>query len=201
MRERSVGLGVMGYHSFLQALNVPFESVVAKVWNTRMFKHIRAQADTASRLPAEDPAPAPVAQAVEAEISPAPAAPTPPTTVAESPAPLPVAPAPPPLELPAAALAPASPARPIAAPEPALQELGRFGPMPRVGDDGRTSIRTYAGQFDRQDSRPRIGIIVADIGISATQTDDAIRRLPPAMTLVISPYAPVSYTHLRAHET
>jgi len=68
--------------------------------------------------------------------------------------------------------------------------LGRFGPMPRVGDDGRTSIRTYAGQFDRQDSRPRIGIIVADIGISATQTDDAIRRLPPAMTLVISPYAP-----------
>jgi polysaccharide deacetylase 2 family uncharacterized protein YibQ len=62
--------------------------------------------------------------------------------------------------------------------------------MPRVGDDGRTSIRTYAGQFDRQDSRPRIGIIVADIGISTTQTEDAIRRLPPAMTLVISPYAP-----------
>ena len=30
---------------FLQALNVPFESVVAKVWNMRMFKHIRAQAN------------------------------------------------------------------------------------------------------------------------------------------------------------
>ena len=41
MRERSVGLGVMGFHSFLQGLNVPFESVVAKVWNKRMFKHIR----------------------------------------------------------------------------------------------------------------------------------------------------------------
>lgn len=147
-------------------------------------------AEPAPPPPAEDPAPAPVAQAVEAEISPAPAAPTPPTTVAESPAPLPVAPAPPPLEPPAAALVPPSPARPIAAPDPALQELGRFGPMPRVGDDGRTSIRTYAGQFDRQDSRPRIGIIVADIGISTTQTEDAIRRLPPAMTLVISPYAP-----------
>src|SRR5215217_7845890 len=39
MRERSVGLGVMGFHSFLQGLNVPFESVVAKVWNKRMFKH------------------------------------------------------------------------------------------------------------------------------------------------------------------
>ena len=30
MRERSVGLGVMGFHSFLQAQNVPFESVIAK---------------------------------------------------------------------------------------------------------------------------------------------------------------------------
>ena len=47
-RERSVGLGVMGFHSFLQALNVPWESVVAKVWNKRIFKHIRAQADLAS---------------------------------------------------------------------------------------------------------------------------------------------------------
>jgi ribonucleoside-diphosphate reductase alpha chain len=59
MRERSVGLGVMGYHSFLQALNVPFESVVAKVWNMRMFKHIRTQADTASRLLAEERGPCP----------------------------------------------------------------------------------------------------------------------------------------------
>jgi ribonucleoside-diphosphate reductase alpha chain len=59
MRERSVGLGVMGYHSFLQALNVPFESVVAKVWNMRMFKHVRAQADTASRLLAEERGPCP----------------------------------------------------------------------------------------------------------------------------------------------
>ncbi len=59
MRERSVGLGVMGYHSFLQALNVPFESVVAKVWNMRMFKHIRGQADTASRLLAEERGPCP----------------------------------------------------------------------------------------------------------------------------------------------
>ena len=48
-RERSVGLGVMGYHSFLQALGVPFESVMAKVWNKTMFKHIRGQADAASR--------------------------------------------------------------------------------------------------------------------------------------------------------
>ncbi len=54
MRERSVGLGVMGFHSFLQSQNVPFEGVVAKVWNKRMFRHIRAQADAASRLLAEE---------------------------------------------------------------------------------------------------------------------------------------------------
>jgi ribonucleoside-diphosphate reductase alpha chain len=59
MRERSVGLGVMGFHSFLQSQNVPFESVIAKVWNTRMFKHIRGQADQASRMLAEERGPCP----------------------------------------------------------------------------------------------------------------------------------------------
>jgi len=54
MRERSVGLGVMGFHSFLQSQNVPFEGVIAKVWNKRMFAHIRSQADAASKLLAEE---------------------------------------------------------------------------------------------------------------------------------------------------
>ena len=48
MRERSVGLGVMGFHSFLQERKVPWESVVAKVWNKKIFRHIRTQADAAS---------------------------------------------------------------------------------------------------------------------------------------------------------
>ena len=59
MRERSVGLGVMGFHSFLQAMNVPWESVVAKVWNKKMFRHIRAQADAASVKLAEERGPCP----------------------------------------------------------------------------------------------------------------------------------------------
>lgn len=59
MRERSVGLGVMGFHSFLQSLNVPFESVIAKVWNKRIFKHLREQADAASRKLAEERGPCP----------------------------------------------------------------------------------------------------------------------------------------------
>jgi ribonucleoside-diphosphate reductase alpha chain len=59
MRERSVGLGVMGFHSFLQSQGVPWESVIAKVWNKRMFKHIRAQADAASHMLAEERGPCP----------------------------------------------------------------------------------------------------------------------------------------------
>ena len=48
-RERSVGLGVMGFHSFLQANMIPWESVMAKVWNKRIFTHIKEQADIASQ--------------------------------------------------------------------------------------------------------------------------------------------------------
>ena len=54
MRERSIGLGLMGYHSFLQSKNIPFESGMAKSWNMRMFKHIRRQADKASVALAEE---------------------------------------------------------------------------------------------------------------------------------------------------
>ncbi|MEM1106499.1 MAG: ribonucleoside-diphosphate reductase subunit alpha [Pseudomonadota bacterium] len=47
-RERSVGLGLMGFHSFLQAQGTPLESAAAKAWNNAMFKHIRKGADAAS---------------------------------------------------------------------------------------------------------------------------------------------------------
>jgi len=47
-RERSVGLGLMGFHSFLQKMNVPFESAMATSWNKKMFQHIRQGADKAS---------------------------------------------------------------------------------------------------------------------------------------------------------
>ncbi|NKD88428.1 ribonucleoside-diphosphate reductase subunit alpha [Haematospirillum sp. 15-248] len=59
MRERSVGLGVMGYHSFLQNNMIPFESVMAKVWNRTIFRHIKTQADAASRTLAAERGPCP----------------------------------------------------------------------------------------------------------------------------------------------
>lgn len=39
MRERSVGLGAMGFHAYLQKNGIAFESVVAKVTNMAMFRH------------------------------------------------------------------------------------------------------------------------------------------------------------------
>lgn len=48
MRERSVGLGLMGFHSFLQKQGVSMESAMAKVWNNKIFRHIRRGADAAS---------------------------------------------------------------------------------------------------------------------------------------------------------
>jgi ribonucleoside-diphosphate reductase alpha chain len=56
-RERSVGLGLMGFHSFLQSQGVAFESAMAKSWNMRLFKHLRREADKASRQLAEEKGP------------------------------------------------------------------------------------------------------------------------------------------------
>ena len=54
MKERSVGLGVMGFHSFLQKKSVPLESVMSKVWNDKIFKHIQIKVDQASKILAEE---------------------------------------------------------------------------------------------------------------------------------------------------
>ena len=58
-RERSVGLGLMGFHSFLQSQGVPFESAMAKSWNMRLFKTLRRQCDAASRTLAAERGPCP----------------------------------------------------------------------------------------------------------------------------------------------
>jgi ribonucleoside-diphosphate reductase alpha chain len=59
LRERSVGLGLMGFHTFLQSQDVPFESALAKSWNMRLFKHLRRGCDAASKTLAEERGPCP----------------------------------------------------------------------------------------------------------------------------------------------
>jgi ribonucleoside-diphosphate reductase alpha chain len=53
-RERSVGLGVMGFHSFLQTKNVPLESAMSKVWNKKIFQFIKQGVDKASKVLAKE---------------------------------------------------------------------------------------------------------------------------------------------------
>ncbi len=47
--ERSIGVGALGFHAYLQRGNIPFEGVMAKVANRQMFKHIRKELDAANK--------------------------------------------------------------------------------------------------------------------------------------------------------
>lgn len=81
---------------------------------------------------------------------------------------------------------------PIADPDPALQEPVEGSTtdlVPRVGEDGRMPMQVYAAGFDRTSRRPRIGLLVAGIGLNQVDSDAAIRSLPGGVTLAISPYA------------
>ena len=53
-RERSVGLGVMGLHSYFQQKGIPFGSVMSKVWNKKIFALIQKKVDQASKDLAEE---------------------------------------------------------------------------------------------------------------------------------------------------
>lgn len=53
-RERSVGLGVMGFHTMLQKRDIAFESAIAKGMNLTIFRKIRTEADRVSRILADE---------------------------------------------------------------------------------------------------------------------------------------------------
>ena len=59
MQERSIGLGAMGFHAYLQRHHLPFEGAMAKSANMRMFKHIKSEAGHATRKLAEERGEAP----------------------------------------------------------------------------------------------------------------------------------------------
>jgi len=58
-QERSIGLGAMGFHAYLQRHNVPFESALAKGRNMNMFAHIKSRAIEASKQLAKERGEAP----------------------------------------------------------------------------------------------------------------------------------------------
>ena len=61
-RERSIGLGAMGFHAYLQRNSIPFESVMAKSRNMGMFKHIKNKAEETTKLLAKERGEAPDAE-------------------------------------------------------------------------------------------------------------------------------------------
>ncbi len=64
MRERAVGLGVMGFHSFLQMKGLAFASEDARVWNKKIFGYLSEEANKASRVLADERGPNPDAAEV-----------------------------------------------------------------------------------------------------------------------------------------
>ena len=76
------------------------------------------------------------------------------------------------------------------APDPDLTENTAQGDLPRISEDGRQPWQVYARPFNTADKRPRLAILVADLGMSRTLTDAAVTRLPPAVTLAFDAQSP-----------
>jgi len=53
-KGRALGLGVLGWHSFLQSKGLPFNSIASTSWTNRIFSQIKNQAEDASRKLAEE---------------------------------------------------------------------------------------------------------------------------------------------------
>ncbi len=81
---------------------------------------------------------------------------------------------------------------PVTDPDPALLEPlseGSKENLPRIASDGRTAMKLYAAGFDHSSRRPRIALLLAGIGMNEAESEAAIRTLPGAVSLAISPYA------------
>lgn len=74
------------------------------------------------------------------------------------------------------------------APDPDLVEASAVGPLPITGTDGRQPWRFYARPFKGTKGRPRIAIVVSDLGLNGMATETAIRSLPGAVSLAFVPY-------------
>jgi polysaccharide deacetylase 2 family uncharacterized protein YibQ len=64
------------------------------------------------------------------------------------------------------------------------------GELPKIASDGRTPAQVYARPFTGAADKPRIGLIVGGLGMTAKHTQIAISELPPEVTLSFVPYAP-----------
>ncbi len=77
------------------------------------------------------------------------------------------------------------------APDEGLSEDTPEGTLPRIGSDGRQPWQVYARPFNTADTRPRIAIVITDLGLSRSNSDMAIARLPANVTLAFDTQSPV----------
>ncbi len=103
----------------------------------------------------------------------------------------PIVPEPPRQSTPAAS-APLKPGAPVPAPQAAMLETpigGAPAGLPQVGPDGRKPMHAYAAGVDPYDGRPRIALLFGGIGLSESDSEDALHSLPAAISFVVSSYA------------
>ena len=73
---------------------------------------------------------------------------------------------------------------------PHITEETEDGPLPIIAADGRQPWLEYSRGFKRADRKPRIALIVTNLGLSATYTKAALKLLPEDITLSFSHVAP-----------
>ena len=76
----------------------------------------------------------------------------------------------------------------LPAPDRDLIEKGKDGFLPIIGRDGRQSWQVYARPFDLADKRPRVALVISELGPSPTAIDTAINHLPAGVSLAFVPY-------------
>ncbi len=75
----------------------------------------------------------------------------------------------------------------VPAPDPGLVESSPNGLLPIIGNDNRKPWQVYGKYFDPIENRPKVAVIVAELGFSAQITYAAL-QLPPATSMAFTPY-------------
>jgi len=78
----------------------------------------------------------------------------------------------------------------LPAPDPDLIEKAANGFLPIIGRDGRQPWQVYARPFDLADKRPRVAVVISELGPSPTAIDTAINHMPAGVSLAFVPYRP-----------
>jgi uncharacterized protein len=80
----------------------------------------------------------------------------------------------------------------VVAPDPGLTDDSAQGSMPRIGEDGREPWQVYARPFNMADQRPRLAVVIVDLGLERAGSDAAITQLPANVTLAFDAQNPVA---------